>query len=67
MNFYKRYPGDYARDTAELTLIEHGVYLMESLDLEELARDQVYEFCFVALPLKIRGATASMIDPLAVV
>ena len=50
-----------------LLLIEHGVYLMESLDLEELARDQVYEFCFVALPLKIRGATASMIDPLAVV
>lgn len=50
-----------------LLLIEHGVHLMESLDLEELARDRVYEFLFVALPLKIRGATASMIDPLAVV
>jgi kynurenine formamidase len=48
-------------------LIEHGVYIMESLDLEELARDRVYEFLFVALPLKIRGATGSMIDPVAVV
>jgi kynurenine formamidase len=48
-------------------LIERGVYLMESLDLEELARDHVYEFLFVALPLKIRGATGSMIDPVAVV
>jgi kynurenine formamidase len=48
-------------------LIERGVYLMESLDLEELARDRVYEFLFVALPLKIRGATGSMIDPVAVV
>lgn len=48
-------------------LIERGIYLMESLDLEELARDLVYEFLFVALPLKIRGATGSMIDALAVV
>ncbi|MBM3694921.1 MAG: cyclase family protein [Actinobacteria bacterium] len=48
-------------------LIEHGIYLMESLYLEELARERVYEFLFVALPLKIRGATGSMIDPLAVV
>jgi len=50
-----------------LLLIENGIYLMESLDLEELARDKVYEFLFVALPLKIRGATGSMIDPLAIV
>ncbi len=48
-------------------LIEHGVYLMESVYLEEIARDGVYEFLFVALPLKIRGATGSMIDPLAMV
>ena len=48
-------------------LIENGIYLMESLYLEELARERVYEFLFVALPLKIRGATGSMIDPLAVV
>jgi kynurenine formamidase len=40
---------------------------MESLDLEALARARIYEFCFVALPLKIRGATGSMIDPVAVV
>jgi kynurenine formamidase len=50
-----------------LLLIENGVYLMESLDLEELARQRIYEFCFVALPLKIRGATGSMIDPVAIV
>jgi len=48
-------------------LIERGVYIMESLDLERLAADGVYEFLFVALPLKIAGATGSMLDPLAVV
>jgi kynurenine formamidase len=47
-------------------LIDFGVYIMEFLDLEELARDRVYEFLFVALPLKIKGATGSMIDPVAV-
>ena len=48
-------------------LIESGVYIMESLDLEELARQRIYEFLFVALPVKIRGATGSMVDPVAVV
>lgn len=50
-----------------LLLIELGIYIMESLDLEELARDGVHEFLFVALPLSVRGATGSMIDPVAVV
>jgi kynurenine formamidase len=50
-----------------LLLIENAIYLMESLDLEGLARERIYEFLFVALPLKIRGATGSMIDALAVV
>lgn len=48
-------------------LIENGIYLMESAFLEEIAQEKVYEFLFVALPLKIRGATGSMVDPLAVI
>lgn len=48
-------------------LIENGIYLLESVYLEELAEDEVHEFLFVALPLKIRGATGSMVDPLAVI
>jgi kynurenine formamidase len=50
-----------------LLLIENGIYLMESLDLEALASQRIYEFLFVALPLKIRGATGSMVDPVAIV
>ncbi|MDR1712146.1 MAG: cyclase family protein [Propionibacteriaceae bacterium] len=48
-------------------LIENGLYIMESVDLEQLAEAKIYEFCFVALPLKIKGATGSMIDPVAIV
>jgi kynurenine formamidase len=45
---------------------EHGVSLLEALWLEELSKDQVYEFLFIASPLKMRGATASPIRPLAI-
>jgi kynurenine formamidase len=48
-------------------LIENGIYLLESIYLEEIARDRVYEFLFVMLPLKIRGATGSMVDPVAMI
>jgi kynurenine formamidase len=48
-------------------LIENGIYLLESVYLEEIARECIYEFLFVALPVKIRGATGSMVDPLAIV
>lgn len=50
-----------------LLLIEHAIYLFESIYLEEIAREQVHEFLFVALPVKIRGATGSMLDPVAIV
>ena len=50
-----------------LLLIQNAIYLMESMDLESLASERLYEFLFVALPVKIRGATGSMVDPVAVV
>jgi kynurenine formamidase len=50
-----------------LLLIEQGIYILESLDLEALAAAGVHEFLFVALPLAIRGATGSMVDPVAVI
>jgi len=45
---------------------EKGVSIMEVLWLEDLAKEQVYEFLFIASPLKLRGATASPIRPLAI-
>jgi kynurenine formamidase len=50
-----------------ILLVEHAIHIIEMLYLEELAADRRYEFTFVALPLKIRGATGSMIRPIAIV
>ena len=48
-------------------LVESGIHILECLNLEKLAADHVYEFAFVASPLKIRGATGSPIRPIALV
>jgi kynurenine formamidase len=47
-------------------LAEKGVSMLEVVWLEELAKDQVYEFLFIASPLKLRGATGSPVRPLAI-
>ncbi len=47
-------------------LVERGVHLLENVYLEAVARDSVYEFLFVCLPLKITGATGSWVRPIAV-
>jgi kynurenine formamidase len=46
-------------------LVERGIHIIEVLDLEKIAADGVWEFLFVALPLKIRGGTGSPIRPIA--
>jgi kynurenine formamidase len=46
-------------------LVECGIHIIECLNMEELAREKVKEFTFIALPLKIRGGTGSPIRPVA--
>jgi kynurenine formamidase len=47
-------------------LVETGIHIIENLNLEELARDRVSEFLFIAAPLRIRGGTGSPIRPIAI-
>ena len=46
-------------------LAEKGVMFMEQMYLEELAKDEVYEFAFIAASLKLKGASGSPIRPIA--
>jgi kynurenine formamidase len=48
-------------------LVEQGVHIGEFHYLEDLARDKVYEFCYVCTVNKIQGATAGFcLRPLAI-
>ena len=47
-------------------LARKGIYIMEKLNLEELSRDSIFEFLFIGLPLKFRGATGAPMRPIAV-
>ncbi len=46
-------------------LAEAGVPMIELLNLEELSADDVNEFCIVAAPIRLRGATGAPIRPMA--
>jgi kynurenine formamidase len=46
-------------------LAEAGVPIMEVVDLEGIAEEECYEFCFVGAALKLRGASAGPMRPLA--
>ena len=50
----------------QILLVTHGIYMIESLKLDELLEKRAYEFAFIVEPLKLRGATGSSVAPVAV-
>ncbi len=50
-----------------ILLVEHGIPIVEMLDLTALASAGVHEFLLVLAPLRLVGATGSPVRPLAIV
>lgn len=50
----------------QLFIPRNGIYNLENLDTAELARDEAYEFMFVFTPLRLKGATGSPGNPVAI-
>ncbi|HET9194843.1 MAG TPA: cyclase family protein [Vicinamibacterales bacterium] len=50
----------------QLFLPRNGIYIFENLATEDLARDGAYEFAFFFAPLRLKGATGSPGNPLAI-
>jgi kynurenine formamidase len=50
----------------QLFIPRNGIYIFENLATEELARDGVSEFAFFFAPLRLKGASGSPGNPLAV-
>ena len=47
-------------------LTQAGIYLLENIKLDELARDRVSTSCTIVLPLREQGASGSPIRPVAI-
>jgi len=50
----------------KVLLVQHGIYMLEFLNLVAPARDQAYEGLITVAPLKVTGATGSPINPIFV-
>lgn len=50
----------------QILLAANGIYMIESLKLDELVGKGIQEFAFIVQPLKLRGATGSSVAPMAV-
>jgi kynurenine formamidase len=50
----------------QLLLARNGIYLHENLNTADLARDSVYEFAYLFVPLPLKGATGSPGNPIGI-
>ena len=48
-------------------IAQYGCYLLENVRTDQLVRDRVHEFFCAILPARLRGATASIVQPVAIV
>ncbi len=51
----------------QVFLVDNGIFMVKSMNLEELAEDKAYVSTLIITPLKIRGATGSLVRPIALV
>lgn len=63
--FEARPAGQSALEAHAVLIARNGIHILEIVNCEDLARDRVYTFLFVASPLKIVGATGSPVRPVA--
>jgi kynurenine formamidase len=47
-------------------MMRSGIFNIENMTFEELAAERVYEFLFMATPIRFKGATGSPLRPLAI-
>ena len=57
---------DLGAPVHQLLITQNGIYLHENLNTEELARASVYEFAYMFAPLRLKGATGSPGNPVAI-
>ena len=54
-------------EVPQILNVHHGVFIVENLDLSELAAAGVREFALILTHAKLRGATGAWTSPIALV
>jgi kynurenine formamidase len=57
----------YPRVVHQIMLVDRGINLIENMYLDELVKDNIYEFLFVLTTPKLKGGTAFPVEPVAIV
>lgn len=52
--------------THHLNLVEAGILQIQNMKLSELAQNGVWKFAAIVIPLALRGASGSMVRPVAI-
>jgi kynurenine formamidase len=50
----------------QLFLTKNGIYNLENIVTDDLARHRTYEFAFIFAPLRLKGASGSPGNPIAI-
>ena len=59
-------PRPSTENVHRMLFLREGIPLLENMELRELAGDEVYEFLFLALTERIKGATGAPVRPIAI-
>ena len=51
----------------QVFLVDNGIFMVKSMNFEELAKDRAYISTIIITPLKILGSTGSLVRPIAVI
>lgn len=63
---FEKGPVTDAAPVHRLLLFDRKIHIMENLDLEPIAESGISTFLFIAMPLRVRGGTASPLRPVAI-
>lgn len=60
-------PGGLLLPVHQELLTKNGIYMMEVVKTDELARDEVYEYAFSFAPIRVEGGTGSAAHPFVII
>ena len=59
-------PNQGVFEVHQILLPMNGIYILENMNTEEMAKDKAWEFLFTLGPSRVTGAVQAIINPIAI-